>query len=170
MNAARLPLLQCLWCLSTKDCCQKILKHCSRICGTALPLQPPLQNPDPHPAGAPAAGPDAEYDEEQQKEFSGRSWIGVEDRSLLDVAGTELLLVGAKADPIESGARRMGPRLMAAVISWSWHKGHMSTSHQVMSRHVTLCHPLVPRFDAVPKRPRHDCFSAASSEAITSCS
>jgi hypothetical protein len=30
--------------------------------------------------------------------------VGVEDRSLLDVAGTELLLVGAKNDPIGTGA------------------------------------------------------------------
>lgn len=51
----------------------------------------------------PSAGPDPEYTQEQREEFNGRSWIGVEDRSLLDVAGTELLLVGAKDKPIETG-------------------------------------------------------------------
>ncbi|KAF6264631.1 hypothetical protein COO60DRAFT_1457519 [Scenedesmus sp. NREL 46B-D3] len=41
--------------------------------------------------------------EQQREQFQGRAWVGVEDRSLLDVAGTELLLVGAKDDPIGTG-------------------------------------------------------------------
>ena len=51
----------------------------------------------------PSAGPEPEYSDEQKEEFQGRAWIGVEYRSLLDVAGTELLLVGAKEKPIETG-------------------------------------------------------------------
>ncbi|WIA33114.1 hypothetical protein OEZ86_006267 [Tetradesmus obliquus] len=50
--------------------------------------------------GVPSAGPEPAYTEQQRQQFQGRAWIGVEDASLLDVAGTELLLVGAKADPI----------------------------------------------------------------------
>lgn len=53
--------------------------------------------------GVPSAGPEPEYSEQQQEKFQGRAWIGVDDRSLLDVAGTELLLVGAKDDPVGTG-------------------------------------------------------------------
>lgn len=80
-------------------------------CATATAVCPllrcyvPLQNPDKQGQGAnvPSAGPDPEYSHEQREEFGDRAWIGVEDRSLLDVAGTELLLVGAKDRPIETG-------------------------------------------------------------------
>lgn len=51
----------------------------------------------------PSAGPEPDYSDDQREEFGNRAWIGVEDGSLLDVAGTELLLVGAKDDPIETG-------------------------------------------------------------------
>lgn len=62
------------------------------------------KNPDKQgQPGAPSAGPPPEYSPEQREQFQGRSWIGVEDTSLLDVAGTELLLVGAEAEPIEKG-------------------------------------------------------------------
>jgi hypothetical protein len=63
------------------------------------------QNPDRKGQGpnVPSAGPEPEYSDEQREEFGDRAWIGVEDRSLLDVAGTELLLVGAKDKPIETG-------------------------------------------------------------------
>lgn len=65
------------------------------------------QNPDKKgqgPPNVPSAGLEPQYSDEQREEFGDRSWIGVEDPSLLDVAGTELLLVGAKADPITTGA------------------------------------------------------------------
>lgn len=63
-----------------------------------------MQNPDRgHGPNVPNAGPEADYSDEQREEFGGRAWIGVEDRSLLDVAGTELLLVGAKENPIQTG-------------------------------------------------------------------
>lgn len=68
--------------------------HCSCI----------VQNPDKQgQPGAPTAGPPPQYTDEQLKEFQGRSWIGIDDTSLLDVAGTELLLVGTQAEPIETG-------------------------------------------------------------------
>ena len=50
----------------------------------------------------PSAGPEPTYTEQQRQQFQGRAWIGMEDASLLDVAGTELLLVGAKADPLRT--------------------------------------------------------------------
>lgn len=69
----------------------------------------------------PSAGPDPDYTAEQREEFGGRSWIGLDDRGLLDVAGTELLLVGARDEPIETGgSRRTGGRPQhhcAAIVS-----------------------------------------------------
>lgn len=68
------------------------------------------QNPDNKGQGpnVPSAGPDPDYSDDQREEFGGRAWIAVEDRSLLDVAGTELLLVGAKDKPIETGGHVQG--------------------------------------------------------------
>jgi hypothetical protein len=75
-----------------------------------FPSAPPPQNPANKGTGpnVPSAGPDPDYSDEQQQEFGGRVWIGLEDRGLLDVAGTELLLVGAKDTPIESGGGLAG--------------------------------------------------------------
>jgi hypothetical protein len=69
------------------------------------PTPPHPQNPANKGTGpnVPSAGPDPAYSDAQQQEFEGRAWIGLEDRGLLDVAGTELLLVGAKDTPIETG-------------------------------------------------------------------
>lgn len=75
------------------------------------PARPPEQNPDNKRPGLPCAGPEPQYDERQRAEFGGKgkrggggaggsgsgySWIGTDDPTLLDVVGTELLLVGAR--------------------------------------------------------------------------
>eukprot|EP00878_Enallax_costatus_P035834 GHUV01040068.1.p1 GENE.GHUV01040068.1~~GHUV01040068.1.p1 ORF type:complete len:332 (+),score=140.87 GHUV01040068.1:156-1151(+) len=43
--------------------------------------------------GVPSAGPAPDYSPQQREKFGSRAWIGVEDTSLLDVAGTELLSI-----------------------------------------------------------------------------
>jgi len=72
----------------------------------------PLQNPEhkgqPSRGNVPSAGPFPAYTEEQKQQFAGRSWISVTDTTLLDVAGTELLLVGARDDPIGTGKDSLG--------------------------------------------------------------
>lgn len=95
-----------------------------------------LQNPANRPPGRPTTGRQPQYTAEQAAEFggtaaegagagsgsgvgsgrtagpsvagtSGYSWIGAEDVSLLDVEGTELLLVGAKP-AAATGERQRG--------------------------------------------------------------
>lgn len=57
----------------------------------------PTQNPTNKRPGVPSAGPEPAYSEQQRKSFaSGNAWVGCEDTSLLDVEGTELLLIGAR--------------------------------------------------------------------------
>jgi hypothetical protein len=74
------------------------------FCRTACCCCCSAKNPDNKGrGGVPSAGPEPEYTKQQRQQFQGRSWVGLEDRSLLDVAGTELLLVGAKDDPIGIG-------------------------------------------------------------------
>eukprot|EP00879_Flechtneria_rotunda_P002686 GHRR01002892.1.p1 GENE.GHRR01002892.1~~GHRR01002892.1.p1 ORF type:complete len:474 (+),score=214.49 GHRR01002892.1:199-1620(+) len=65
--------------------------------------------------GIPSAGPEPQYTDEQKEQFGSRSWIGVEDKSLLDVAGTELLLIGAKDDPVGTGELGAAGDLMQQV-------------------------------------------------------
>eukprot|EP00775_Hariotina_reticulata_P011346 gene11346-11495_t len=60
----------------------------------------------------PSAGPVPAYTEDQKQQFAGRSWISVTDTTLLDVAGTELLLVGAQDDPIDTGELGEGGELL----------------------------------------------------------
>jgi hypothetical protein len=69
------------------------------------------------PPNVPSAGPDPDYSDDQREEFGDRAWIAVEDRSLLDVAGTELLLVGAKDKPIETGGSPV-PQLYCSMLGW----------------------------------------------------
>lgn len=69
------------------------------------------------PPNVPSAGPDPDYSDDQREEFGGRAWIAVEDRSLLDVAGTELLLVGAKDKPIETGESTV-PQQYCSMLCW----------------------------------------------------
>lgn len=57
------------------------------------------QNPENKPPGVPSAGPEPDYSPEQRQEFKGYSWIQCEDPTLLDVPGTELLLIGAREEP-----------------------------------------------------------------------
>eukprot|EP00877_Chromochloris_zofingiensis_P013473 jgi/Chrzof1/837/Cz01g30210.t1 len=65
-----------------------------------ISIKASIWNPENKRPGAPSAGPEPQYSEPQRKRFKGYSWIDVDDPSMLEVEGTELLLVGAKDDPI----------------------------------------------------------------------
>lgn len=66
------------------------------------------QNPSNQPPGVPHAGPEPDYSEPQAKRFKSAAWIGVEDPTMLDVEGTELLLVAARDDPVGAWGRGVG--------------------------------------------------------------
>lgn len=59
-----------------------------------------IKNPENKPPGVPSLGPEPEYIEPQRKKLKGYSWIDVSDPSMLDVVGTEVLLVGAREENI----------------------------------------------------------------------
>ncbi|KAG2493391.1 hypothetical protein HYH03_008520 [Edaphochlamys debaryana] len=66
-----------------------------------------IKNPNNKRPGAPSAGPEPAYTPAQRSAFAGgTAWVGAEEVSLLDVQGTELLLIGAREEAL--GGRHHG--------------------------------------------------------------
>lgn len=86
--------------------------------------------------GLPAAGPPPAYSEEQRKQFGSYAWIAAEDPSLLDVAGAELLLIGAKGGVHVSSILGMGaPAGICSEVSQS----PVNHSSALMTMHAAAC-------------------------------
>ncbi len=72
-----------------------LLPHAPTVWASVLCAS--AQNPTNKRPGLPSAGPEPAYSEQQRKSFaSGNAWVGCEDTSLLDVEGTEMVLIGAR--------------------------------------------------------------------------